>query len=350
MKRVYDFGKVPVSKESILEKVTEQQIYEFYLGESIFFNKKYKSPYREDNNPSLSLMVTASGTILWRDWGDPYRDRAQDIFNLVMAVKDCPFSQALQYINTDMGLGLSGDDSLTNGYAPSRMIIPTRKDIIADNNDKVIEIEKQTYTREDRNYWAKYGIDLGTLIRFNVFSVKYVWLDKTLVRVYSRNNPVYAFKFDDRFVNKTFYKIYCPLANKRAKWLTNAKENIIQGIDQVEFGGAPLIITKSLKDVIVLYKMGYRAIAPQSENTSISSEKINRYKSMFGKVIIFYDNDEPGIMAADKFSKRDNLDKIFIPIEYKVKDISDYVSRYGLSAGKQIIKTMITNASLHNNI
>ena len=83
---------------------------------------------------------------------------------------------------------------------------------------------------------------------------------------------MYAYKVFDKF------KIYRPLASKYTKWRTNLTTSDVQGLAQIPEKGDLLIITKSLKDVMVLYEMGYTAISAASETTFIPEDIISGLK------------------------------------------------------------------------
>lgn len=63
-------------------------------------------------------------------------------------------------------------------------------------------------------------------------------------------------------------------------------------------GGNYVVVTKSMKDVMVLYEYGIPAIAPCSENLFITDSQYERLKKKYKRVILLYDNDEPGLHAA----------------------------------------------------
>ena len=47
-------------------------------------------------------------------------------------------------------------------------------------------------------------------------------------------------------------------------------------------GGENLVITKSLKDCMLLYELGVPAIAPCSENLFVSQKQFEKLKTFFG--------------------------------------------------------------------
>lgn len=93
--------------------------------------------------------------------------------------------------------------------------------------------------------------------------------------------------------------------------------------------GDYLVVTKSLKDTMTLYNLGIPAIAPISENCFLSEAQYNKLKDRFKNIIVFYDNDRPGLRAMISIRKRFPLIKpIWIPLKYKTKDISDFYAKY----------------------
>jgi len=59
-------------------------------------------------------------------------------------------------------------------------------------------------------------------------------------------------------------------------------------------------------------------------------------------MIILFDNDESGIVNAQKFSNKYGVHYYYLPAEPGVKDISDYIDKYrSHNRAKQLIKNLI---------
>ena len=131
---------------------------------------------------------------------------------------------------------------------------------------------------------------------------------------------MYAYKVYDKF------KIYRPLASKYTKWRTNLTNRHVQGLAELpQEGGGLLIITKSLKDVMCLYEMGFNAIAASSETTFIPDDILQSLKSKWDHIVILYDRDKTGMSKARDYGKQYGLDCVFVHKRFKSKDISDAV-------------------------
>ena len=82
-----------------------------------------------------------------------------------------------------------------------------------------------------------------------------------------------------------------------------------------------------------LYAAGFSAIALQSEMQVPSEKLVAELKDRFSQVDILYDNDfdkvtNPGQTMAQKICKEYNLRNIYLPEDYGVKDLSDYIAQF----------------------
>lgn len=58
---------IRVTKEMILSKVSEEQLMEHYLGIPVR-KGLFKSPLRQDNNPTCAFYRNASGDLIFKDF------------------------------------------------------------------------------------------------------------------------------------------------------------------------------------------------------------------------------------------------------------------------------------------
>ncbi len=111
----------------------------------------------------------------------------------------------------------------------------------------------------------------------------------------------------------------------------------IQGSEQVTFEAKYLVVTKSLKDIMSFKTLGIgnvETIAPDSENTVIAENIMKKYIHKYAKIILIFDNDEPGIEAAKTYKKRYGFEYVVLPFE---KDISDTVKARGIQETRNIV-------------
>lgn len=206
---------------------------------------------------------------------------------------------------------------------------------------KVIGIKRKNFTKTDDDFWSRYGIDRETLKEFNVYPIDSFWVnDIQQPFKYEKESPMYAYKVFDKF------KIYRPYSKRREdKWRNNCGQYDVQGYEQLPKTGDLLIITKSLKDVMILYTLGYNAISPQSENSSIPKKVIEELHTRFSKIIILFDNDESGIIGANKLSEKYNIPKVFLSKHYneiyRIKDVSDHYKEFGKEKTIELIQQLL---------
>ena len=100
-----------------------------------------------------------------------------------------------------------------------------------------------------------------------------------------------------------------------------------------------IIITKAQKDEMLLYEYGIPAVAPCSENEFLSDAQYKKIKSRFKHCILLWDNDLPGISAANKIRKKyPDLEVVFLPIKGPDKDISDFRKAHGHKKTLELIE------------
>lgn len=302
--------------------LTDPQIYEFYLGD-FQLNGKYNAPYRDDPNASLQLKKSEEGVLYWRDYGKPYEfQKGSDAVALVEHMFDCSREEAIQIIWKEM---IASDDVI-----PRVVVRPDTAKLPL----KPFYREMQDWEYE---YWGEHGISKDTLRLFNVHALTGLYKLDRLIWKSESGNPAYIYVF-----GRDKFKCYRPLDTTGHKFLGYNNSDVIEGWSQIPEKGDLLIVTKSMKDVMVLYEAGFVSCSPTSENSFRTivnrAEELNK---RFKKIIIFYDNDLPGITASEKLSSLTGWESIMIPVEEGIKDVSDWVRRDGYDKLNKFLKFKI---------
>lgn len=305
-----------ITLDWILSKVTEYDIYAKYIGE-FKVGMIYNSPFRKDKNPSFGIFYSKrTNQLLFKDHGTGECGNVIKFVQLYTGITNYP-DILKDIVNR---LNISNSTKLTTTqYKP-----PT---------ETVIGIVRQNFTETDKKYWSQFNIDINTLKKFNVFSIKYYLCNGIVKGIYKDTNPMYAYKVYNNF------KIYRPLGDKYTKWRNNLTEYDIQGYEQLPQKGDTLIITKSMKDVMCLYKMGIPAISPSSESTFIPDKCLEELKTRFKRILILFDRDIAGIKYLRKISKKTGLEPLLINKKFNAKDVSDAIKLNGFETIKNWIKT-----------
>lgn len=310
--------------DKVLERISDQSIYEYYLNHPIKSGELYRCCFHDDRDPSLGFKRMSSGTLIYNCFGCGAKG---NVFNFVSNLKNISFKEAVKDVV----------DNLDN---KNYKIVSTPDKIYYDTSKTIIRPIKRSFNLIDYNYWKRYYIPLTSLIKYDITASKAVYITQksgaTILINETSTNPIYTYQIDDTF------KIYRPLNNgKKGKWFSNTTSFNIQGLKQLPEKGELLIITSSLKDVMVLDLMGYNAIALGGEGNGIPDKILDYLWDCFDNILIFYDNDEAGMKYADKLSNEIGTGYFHIPIEYSTKDISDFVEEYDFESGKNLISELI---------
>jgi len=315
--------EIIVTKEWILKNISQEDIYEAFLGFKPIVGARFNSPFRADDNPSCSFKWF-NGKLMLRDFGI---NKSYDCFN----VAGNTLGEAMNNIAIKFGL--------RSGQVISK-INPSSIPLIA--NTTKIEIRKKEFSKEDLYYWSKYNISLETLKLFNVSSVAGLWINE-------KNLPISTPCFSYYFGNGN-YKILQP-NSKDYKWISNCNSNKIQGYQQLPESGNLLILTKALKDVMCFYELGFNAVALQSETSLLSIKQYEHLTSRFSNIILNYDFDYAGISTTNRIRSLYNIPFIFLTngkfktLNYEAKDISDYIKIFGINQTIQLLKYIANEES-----
>lgn len=298
---------ITMSLKDLLDKLDDYDIYSYYVGQ-FKIGKLFNSPLRsDDKNPSFAIFKGVNGKLFFKDHGSGEGGNAIKFVKLYKGIQTRDeLERELLRIVRKMNPN-SGNAIRTYSYS-------------VDSGPTDIGIVRQPFTDVDKQYWKQFHISIDTLKKFQVFSIKYFLCNRVVRGTYKETSPMYAYKIDDKF------KIYRPLASKYTKWRTNLTNRNVQGLSEIpKEGGNLLIITKSLKDVMCLYEMGFNAIAASSETTFIPDDILQSLRSKWKHTVILYDRDKTGMLESRKYSRQYKLDAIFVHKKFKAKDISDAV-------------------------
>lgn len=312
----------------ILEIVSEYDLYSYYMGELIQIGKPISSPFREDKHPSFCFFIGKKDRkLMWKDFAT---GESGDIIQFVKNVFQDTNGNAIKRIIKDIDSGKIKTTESGENFKNSFKKIKT-----------IITVKRKNFTEDDDKYWEQYGLSREIVKHFNVTPISTFWINGDYQPyIYTKDNPIYAYKVYDKF------KIYRPLSvNIKNKWRSNLGQYDIQGWEQLPKHDTLVIITKSLKDVMVLYSFGYSAISVNSENVLLTEKVVKELKNRFKEIILFYDNDESGRLGSEKMSTKYNLKQIFIPSSYNTiynaKDISDFRKYFGENKTKELLKELI---------
>lgn len=333
--------------ENILDKITDLEIFRRYCTHFKELNIPFKSDLRDDRSPSCKIgFPRGSRRLIYRDFstGESY-----DCFGyLQQKWAGHTLFEVLKVIDTDFNLNLS---RIRVRKSDMEVLLEHKsankpKGLIAAKarKRKIFKIISRIWTTDDDKYWMRFSITRHDLERFNVVPV-YSYTADGIPKLCI--NGHYAYKIQNN------WKIYAPHADKENKWRSNTHQYNIQGYEQLPSEGELLIITSSLKDVIVLSKLGYPAIAFVSEHNMPNQQLCINLHRRFIKVAILLNNDfskpdNPGQKAALKMQEIFAMagyfaPNIILPSYYECTDPAEIVDKHDYLLLDSLIKSELEN-------
>lgn len=321
-----------ITADQIIQKVSQEQIFEWLLGKKFNIDEKYTAPYREDRTPRCWFEYK-EGVLLFMDFGDREGRRHKPWFLVVMAMYKVGYQSAMDIVCSHFKISKNSTD-----YKPVEKVLYEKVDKLP----AIIKPEHQIYTRKDKIYWNQFIISLDNLEEDNVFSVSRFFLDSKKGR---RWITPYNICYDIDFIDA--HKIYQPYNNPLYRWITNCDEDHIGNIDNLPSNGNKLFIQKAYKDHRVMRNLQkeYNVIWFQNEGSIPSISILTNLTTRFDEIIVFFDNDLAGVTAAIKtVSIFNNIKpgcaRTVVLSANLPKNVSDLVHKEGRSDTLKILDKM----------
>jgi len=323
-----------LNKQNLLDKVSTYQIFSTYARNFKQVGIAFKSEFRDEKSPSCMIEMIG-GDLLYTDFGEgSFR-----AIEFVMRKFGYTFRDAIRKINSDFNVGLidNGDSVITSseGYIANRLF---QKQDFVEKSTTEIEVRYAPYRDEDLEYWGQFGWTEEMLQKASIRPIDFYWLTmehKDINRMPFAVPHELAYTYD-YYRHSGIYrrKLYFPLRDGKHKWISNVDNTVIQNWDLLpKNGGDLLFITSSKKDTGGFFRIynQWNACAPNNEGTFIP-EKIflTKIKPRWKRIIIWYDNDNTGIINSLKWAKKHQIEAVWNPLRCPYKDQSDLIKADGL--------------------
>jgi hypothetical protein len=308
---------ITVSKEEVLKRITEEEIFEKYLQLPPVEGIDYINPLRVDNSAGCRYYKNNNGRLRFKDFSKGYN---WDCFSVVQFIYNCSFYEALKIIVKDFRL----NNEVPKHEIKTELVLKIRYDI---------KIAVRDWNQEDNFYWNQYNI-INAGLRVNIFPCKAIWINNEYYRCRVAD-PCYAYYFGDGL-----YKLYFP-KRKTQRFFTNVmfEDYLLQGYKELPESGELLIVTKSYKDVKSLRAFGIYAVAPQSESQILTKEQYEKLSDRFTYIFCLGDNDSAGRWFCIKHQNEFKIPSLLFPWTME-KDFSDNVKRFGVEYMKELIQKL----------
>ena len=320
-----------VTRELLLSKNSQETYFEHYLGVPV---KKglFRSPsvIRSDANPTCSFYKNKNNILMYKDFAGP----TFDFIGCVMYLFNCNYYNALRIIAHDFNIIPIADIPRN----PPK--IQYTNTVLEKTSKSRIEVELKEFSEKELKWWEGFGISKNTLKKFQVYSVKSIFLNGVYFSSSSESSPIYGYYGGTASDGAELWRLYMP-TKRNYRFLSNWSQEMIQGSKQLPKSGEFVVVTKSMKDVMSLYEFGITAIAPNSENLFLTEPQYNKIKSRFNQVYLLYDRDLPGVKSANKIRKK--FKEVKVLLTPKTKDFSDYVKKYGIMKTFKLVEEWLKN-------
>src|SRR3990167_199592 len=315
-------GRLRVDK--ILEHVSEEDIFRYYIPTFKKLGEPFSSQLREDPTPSCSIS-DKYGWLLYKDFGNGEK---YNCFTYVQALYDITFKDALKTVVSDFNLFLNS--------SPNKPLNIVKTKEKGQKRETIIQIKARQWN-EDDIYWNEYKIH-KKLYKRRIKPLEHYWINGRMVYTYNKLDPAYSYECDPPGKRKIL-RPYC--LDKRRKWSSNLIENKIYGFEYLDYEQDTCLITSSLKDVLIWETLGVNALWPQSESNLLREEDIKLLK--FKNIILNFNNDKVGKKYSALNAEKYGFKEFFISEEYEEKDPSDFVKKYSLNKLLKIYETWSLN-------
>ena len=316
-----------ITKEFLLSKNSEEPYMAYYLGIPV---KKglFRSPLRSDNHNTCSFFRGRSGNLYFKDFAT---GQCLTFEGVVMEKYRCTYPNALKIIAKDFGYIQSSE------VKKQEIKIQPK---FEGEKETFIQVEIKDFSESELKWWNSFGVPKHTLDKYKVYSIKTVFLNGNIYAQSTQHSPIYGYYFGKK-ENIEQWRIYMP-KRKEFRFIGNVSTKTIQGYKQLPDNGKLLVITKSMKDTMLLSSLGIPAVAPNSETQFVSEKLLDEFRERFKNIVLLYDSDLTGVRFMNKIRKQyRDLIVCMIPRKYEAKDISDFYQKYGRSKTISLIKESI---------
>lgn len=316
-----------ITKEFLLSKNSEETYMSYYLGIPV---KKglFRSPLRSDNHNTCSFFRGRSGNLYFKDFAT---GQCLTFEGVVMEKYHCTYPNALKIIAKDFGYIQSSE------VKKQEIKIQPK---FEGEKETFIQVEIKDFSESELKWWNSFGVTKQTLDKYKVYSIKTVFLNGNIYAQSTQHSPIYGYYFGKK-ENIEQWRIYMP-KRKEFRFIGNVSTKTIQGYKQLPDNGKLLVITKSMKDTMLLSSLGIPAVAPNSETQFVSEKLLDEFRERFKNIVLLYDSDLTGVRFMNKIRKQyRDLIVCMIPRKYEAKDISDFYQKYGRSQTISLIKESI---------
>ena len=327
-------GRRIYNLDQVLNSVSHEDLFRKYCPNFNQVGAFFKSEFRIDSKPSCVINPTPTG-LKYKDFGE--NEGSLNILDYLQKKFNISLQDALDIVAND---SIEFSKSKTYQYNLKERIKSER----VDKTPTILDIKARDFSKYDLEFWNPEIWSREMLVKAKTIPIEYFWIDNDKGRRCIKASKL-AYSYDYYFHNGVFRrKIYQP--KSKLKWVSNVDDTTVQLIDVMPKYGDILFITSSKKDAGVFWRININGwfkdkiihgVAPNTETSICPSQWLDKMKSRWKRIILYYDSDNPGITNAKHFSELYGLEYMYNPTIVE-KDPFDYSCKYGI---KQFYEQLI---------
>lgn len=315
--------RIELTPENILKRISEYDIFRYYMRGNFVLNKATFSPFHYDEHPSL-LIGNKHGYLYFIDFADT--NKRGDCFDFVKELFYLSsLREAMLMIDRDFGLGIAS----SHNVGEYRRIVAQYKQPEEELGKRYsyIQVVTRKFTQEELSYWNQYYQDIEDLRANHIYSISKLFLNR-------KRFPLKETELKFGYYYDGSWKIYRPYGDKKTKWVpNNVPITTMEGLSNLD-NEHPCFINKSKKDYMVMRKIFPYSCAVQNEGIAcFSEENIKFLKENSSKQILSFDSDIVGVANSQQITQLFGFDYCNVPKKYLeegIKDWADLVAIYGM--------------------
>ena len=354
-----DYIESKISQESIISKYLDIPIE--VVQDCIQKNHLINSVFRDDDfNKSMGIQYNAKGRLKVRDFGG--YGFFEDVYGVVAYVLSLAYERKIETNNKqDFYFVLKHIAYTFSDVIDGKEVDPNLQPLIANALNKgksrkqIIDLVTRSWNKQDKELWAKWGVDLSYLNTHFVFPIDQYYINRGVDTdpkyYYKQKDPCYAYILGTNRQGIRLIKLYFPCRNRstQLKFITNC--NVLEGLPNLELDNYDyILITKSSKDRLSignhicnnpLYGGGKRlnigVINLPSENYQLKQVEYDWLVKKLaddGMILSLLDFDQTGRKGAKYLEETYNIPYLFITRgefglpNFECKDFADLHDKF----------------------
>lgn len=313
--------KETITSDDVLQSTNYgKEIFEKELGK--IFKHCINSPLRSDKNPSFSIFQANNGLWMYKDFSNGDSGTA---IQFIQKKYNLNFQETLEYIKKS---------NFAINYKP--IIYKTQNY----KEETIIDFTDIPFTSKAHEYWNSYELTEEFLRKNNVFQVGKYAINKRIIK-HNDERVIFAYLAKN---GKVKLLNIGEQVTKTEKWRTNVNADYLWYYeDYIENKCDKLLLSKSVKDSLVLKYLGRCAIAVQSENAKPILDKcVQKLELITKDIYVNFGTDSQAkeqslILTKATGWKHFNTKDRYLT-KYGVNDVSGLVQLYNMKKLDQELK------------